>query len=609
MRRWVVILFLLSSVSSLWAQDSVGCPYRFSVADRTNFEKGVEAYNAKHYAESAALLRKVSGKNPKAADPYYYLGMIAVKKNDNPGAIRRYFNKLIEVCPDYPKGLAHYYKAVVDYTDEHFEEAVFELNKFFDIANQVHEKEYDAVYEEASNYLYWSQFLAEAYKNQVPFTPELISGVSSRTHEMMPYVTLDGKEIYYIRQVAQNKEQTFYAKQIEQMVPKLYVSRWKNGAFSDGEELSAPFNQHDNEGGVTLTADKKLLYYSMLRNERGYNNCDIYFSEFRDGAWQPIQNAGLSVNGDKTWEAQPTISPDGQYLYFASNRPGGQGGSDIWFCKRQPNGDWGRAENLGPSVNTPGNEKCPFLCADGHTLYFASNGWQGFGGYDMYFINLTDTYMQRPTNLGLPVNSENDDICFGVMADGGKAYFAVKSSQYPGVGGSDVYWFDLYPEARPESMYLRSGIMQSADGAPVKGKISISRYGSDKAEYLVGGDGQFSVMLSSKEDNVLVANAEGFFPQAVFVGRSVRNGMPQTIHLQLVKKDGRYRIIMNPAALDAYVDFLLEHPRMHVRVEAGNSADAKKVYDYFLAHKLRTERLDYKSTSSSTGVSLIITQM
>lgn len=599
----------LSFALGLRAQDTAGCAYRFSMADKVNFEKGVEAYNAKHYQESATLLRKVSAKNPKAADPYFYLGMMAVKKNDNPGAIRRYFTKLIEVCPDYPNALAHYYKAVVDYTDEHFEEAVAELNVFFEMANQSHQKEYDAVYEEASNYLYWSQFLAEAYRNQVPFTPELVRGASSRTHEMLPYITLDGQDLYYIRQVPQSKEVTFYAKQMEQMVPRLCVSHWKDTAFTSGEELPAPFNQRDNEGGVTLTADKKLLYYSVLKNERGYNNCDIYFSEYRDGGWQAITNAGMSVNGDKSWEAQPTISPDGQFLYFASNRQGGMGGSDIWFCRRLPNGDWGRAENLGPAVNTPGNEKCPFLCADGHTLYFASNGWQGFGGYDMYFINLNDTYMQRPTNLGLPVNSDRDDICFGVMADGKRAYFADRSSQYPGVGGSDIFWFDLYPEARPEPMYLRKGMLQSVAGTPLAGTVAVARYGSDPAVYRVGGDGEFALMLSSKEDNVVVAQAEGFFPQAVFVGRSVRNAMPQTIQLQPLAKDARYRIIANTQALDAYVECLLAHPRMHVRVEAGNPADAKKVYDYFLSHKLRAERLEVKTSSSGTGIALVVTQL
>jgi Tol biopolymer transport system component len=156
--------------------------------------------------------------------------------------------------------------------------------------------------------------------------------------------------------------------------------------------LPAPFNSGDPEGGVSLTADGRELYFSIIRTVAGYANSDVYCVRRVDGVWQQPDALGPQVNGDRTWESQPTVSPDGRTLIFASNRKGGQGGIDLWRCHRLKNGDWSRAENLGPAVNTAGNERLPFIHADSKTLYFASNGWQGFGGYDMYFINLTDTY-------------------------------------------------------------------------------------------------------------------------------------------------------------------------------------------------------------------------
>src|SRR5574344_612024 len=625
-RLGVLSLLLALSVTALAQKDSVAvCPYRFSVVDRTNFEKGVAAYNEKHYTECATLLRKVSAKNPKAADPYFYLGMTAAKQDNNPAAIRRYFTKLAAVCPDYPNALAHFYMGVVNYTDEHYEAAIGNFNRYFDIANRQSTPEYVAVYEEASNYLYWSQFLSEAMLNPVPFSPQVVRGASSRYDELLPFITWDGRQIYYLRQVSQRKERTFYAKMNEQLEPRLCVSRWRDTVFSSGEELPAPFNQGAVEGGVSLTADNNTLYYSILTTEGGVSNFDIYYSQFRDGAWQPIQNAGSNVNTPKAWDSQPSISPDAQLLYFASNRPGGLGGTDIWVCHRLPNGDWSRAENLGPSVNTAGNEKCPFLHADGHTLYFASNGWQGFGGYDMYFIDLRDTYMQRPTNMGMPLNNENDDICFGVIADGTQGYFANKSTTYTGVGGTDIFRFELYPDARPDPMRIVPVRVTTASGQPGKTTINVKHYASNGTEYpessylLDFSQHNTAIALSKTENNLVVATANGYMPAPKLLPKNISS---DTLRFTLfpIKEGDRYPL---PASLydlrtsqltsaarqllDVYVSVLQENPRLHIRIESPVAAEAQAIYAYMLSCKLRVERLEQRVNTSIATASIVIT--
>ena len=491
--------------------------------------------------QDKASLRKYSAKHPKEPEPYFQLGLIAAREDKNVTAIRRYFSRLEELAPDYPNPLAHYYFAIIDYTDEHYEQAVLHLQRYFDLASQSQERDVMAVYEEASNYLYWSQFLAEALLNQVPFHPQRLEGVSSGAVEMLPFLTWDGKECYYLRNIAQRSPSTFYAQAQERTVPTLCVSQRRDTLFTSGTPLSYPFNQGAPEGNVSLTADGNTMYYTR----QGAQSFDIYRVERKDGQWQEAEALGPQVNEPRYWDAQPTVSADGQWLYFASNRPGGQGGTDIWRCHRLPNGDWSRAENLGPTVNTPGNEKSPFLHADGHTLYFSSDGWQGFGGYDMYFINLRSAD-QRPTNLGMPLNGEGDDICFGITADGTHGYYADK----------DIYLFELYPDARPEPMRV-----EACQGE----KVVVRRAGADDAVYLHPQ----AIMLPLRERCVV----------ARYEGDSL------TIHATLTDRHGALTA-EGRMALDLYASHLLAHPRLRARLEGPRS-----LLDYLCAQGLRPERL------------------
>ena len=616
------MLILLISFLPGWSQDFAECPYKFSGTDKANLQKGIEAYEAKKYTEANALLRKVSSKNPKAAEPYLYLGLIAAKQNQNPAAIRRYFSKLIEVCPDHPHALAHFYMGVILYTDEKYESAVKEFNRYFDIANRQNVPEFLAVYQEASNYLYWSQFLADAQLNPVPFAPAVIYGASSRTDEILPFITWDGKDIYYLRQMSRDEEKTFYAKVEKKLEPMICHSTWKDTAFTTGRPLDEPFNQGNTEGGVSLTADNMTLYYSVLTNNKGTANFDIFCSHFRNGQWSPVENAGINVNSAKAWDSQPSISADGQYLYFASNREGGMGGTDIWRCHRLPNGDWSRPENLGPSVNTAGNEKCPFLHADGHTLYFSSNGWQGFGGYDMYFINLSDRSSQRPTNMGMPINGEEDDFGFGITSDGKKGYYAAKSKDYTGVGGSDIWWFDLYPDARPEAMRVLSvRIKKMQCSQPVKTQLTLSRYGVGNAVYYPFSD-TTAMALSLRETNVVAATAEGYIPVVKVIGKQeaqfggpldfvlfpIEKDKPYTLGSKLFDRSGRLTD-QGRRVLDIYIEYLQQHPRIHVRIEAQNEQESRAIYDYFLSKKLRVERLQFRGSSAAQHPRLVVTQV
>lgn len=613
MKRLLLTLLLFTVLSPTAMAQNDDCHPRFTGADKSDFEKGIEAYNNKRYQQCLSLMRKVSQHNRTAADPYFYMGVAAVKCGERPASIRNYFTKLFKYCPDYPNALAYYYMGVVHYSYKEYNDAVTQLNHYFDIANQQPNPAYDIVYEEASTYLYWSEFLANAQLNEVPFNPSVLRGPSSRFDEYLPYISPNGKEIYYLRLVSASKNKTFYEKESDGKALRLYRSTWRDTAFTSGEQLPSPFNQSGNEGSVTMTADGNTLYYSVMNNEAGYDNCDIWFSRRKNGVWQTLQNAGSNVNGQRTWDSQPSITPDGQYLYFASNRSGGQGGSDIWMCRRLPNGDWSRAENLGPSVNTPGNEKCPFIHADGKTLYFASNGWQGFGGYDMYFIDLTDSRLTHPTNLGLPINTDDDDICFGVTTDGKHGYFANKSTEWPGVGGTDIFTFELYPSAQPEEMQIVEGTLRTNNGKPTAAIITVLRQKADGDRYIVDSGGHFALALSARGSNRVTVYADGCMPRTTYgnAAQLRRDLNSADFILQPLVLWGRYPLPIhtNSQILDPLAEFLLDNPKIHIRIEATKLDEAKAIHDYLLSRQLRPNRLEYKSNTALANPQIVITQL
>lgn len=557
MRRLFYLMLLLCLSLGAAGQDG---GVKVKAGDEAAYRKALAEFDSRHYREAAQQMRHVAARNPKAADPQFWLGMTAVKDGFNVTAIRRYFGRCIELNPDYPHPLAHYYMGLIHYTDEHYDDAVAELDKYFALANGSDDKAVNAVYEEASNYLYWSRFLAEAVLNMAPFDPHRVEGVSSKHNEMLPFLSADGQTFYYLREVPTSTGRTFYARELEQKQWRLHFSKRLNDtAFSRGAELPPPFNSGDPEGGVSLTADGTELYYSIIRNNGGYANSDIYCVRRVDGQWQQPENCGPQVNGDHSWESQPSISADGQTLIFASNRKGGHGGIDLWRCRRLKNGDWGRAENLGDNINTMGNEKAPFLAADGQTLYFLSDGWQGFGGYDVYFSNLSDPYGNRPTNLGLPINSEDNELSFSVTPDGHQAYF---SGRLADSRSSDILVFDLYPAARPEPMRLCGMKMDTPHG--VRDTL---------------------LMLSEQYTNVVVFDVEGLLP-------AIRCGKARELDRKQVALADSVALLdlKEPMVVDALAAWLIEHPRVHIALECPKAEEARAVYDRLKAKGLRAER-------------------
>ncbi len=182
-----------------------------------------------------------------------------------------------------------------------------------------------------------------------------------------------------------------------------------------------------------LSTDGKLL---VLSRDDNFNS-DLYYSTFNGASWSACKRMNRNIN-TKYWESHGFISDDGEKLIFASDRPGGYGGLDLYISKKT-GGDWGPAVNLGPEINTALNEDRPFLINSGKTLFFSSQGHVTMGGYDLFRSELqSNNIWSKPMNLGYPLNNPDDNIFFMPSANGKSGYYSIYK-EAEGSGNYDIY--------------------------------------------------------------------------------------------------------------------------------------------------------------------------
>lgn len=268
-------------------------------------------------------------------------------------------------------------------------------------------------------------------------------------------------------------------------------------------------------GSPSLTPDGRELYFAAKRYRDTRGDADIFKARlFAQGDHIVIDNIEnvTSINSGG-FDSHPSISSDGARLYFTSDRPGGMGQLDIWYAERQPDGSWGTPRNLGAPVNTPCNEVTPFICGNGKTLYFASDGFFGAGGYDIFVSERTTGSWSPPENIGRPLNSAYDEL-FPVTPPTKRAdsimYF---TSNRPGSMNLDLY--TITPNPSPPSMVILHGIVRNAvTNDPIPGASLFWKErstGTLVARVRTGEDGSYYVTLAKGEEYDVGAQAEKYF--------------------------------------------------------------------------------------------------
>ena len=334
-------------------------------------------------------------------------------------------------------------------------------------------------------------------KNYLFARKNLGDSVNSVSLEYYPSLTIDGKKLIFTRRI--NNDEDFY--ECDNI----------NGIWSKAKPLSGKVNTNLNEGAQNISQDGQWIIFTGCNYPEGLGSCDLYISFKTKIGWSEAENLGPIVNTD-FWESSPSLSPDKRDLYFSSNQGGSYGGKDIFVSHKSNNGKWGRPQNLGPVINTSGDESCSFMYADNQTLYFNSNGHPGYGKTDLFFSKkINDSTWSKPENLGYPINTIDDEGSLIVAADGKTGYYA--SEGIDSKGGLDLYSFELREDMRPpKTLWVKgkvfdantkNGLPSSVELTDINTRQLLSKVQTDE-------EGNYLTTLPVGKEYVFNVNRKGY---------------------------------------------------------------------------------------------------
>lgn len=553
--NYLILFSFVFTITSFGQEEDEDCTIEdkkvLKILDKINSPKLAGAENlmerytlmadAKKILPDNAVLMYEMGKMVFAhADQMYQSVQNQNKALAKYGKAAEIFKDVVDKCPSYSP-MAYYCVGYVYYIQDKKAEALPWFEKFLDyeknFPNEKRDK-YPPNYKKLKANV--EEILPEMMSKELlmadkkPFNPKKVVNVSTGMSEYLPMLSPDNELIFYTRKVNKNTAAAVRSNVVEQFTVSQRPD-W-NSVFDNGNGLGAPFNAeiYDNYGGVTLSVDNKEMIICACKkigggndagmfvdqnNQRnrggdgGYLNCDLYSTTYRrtgeggnDYVWTELKNLGPNINGNKSWEAQPTLSADGNTLYFTKLSQYTMK-EDIYYSERADDGTWGPAKPL-TEVNTRGRDKAAFLHQDSQTLYFASDtdpGCEGcrlgVGGLDIFYTRKgKDGKWQTPKNIGFPINSENDEVGLFVSTDGHWAYYSATDRN----GQHDIYRFELYKEARPQKVALIKGELKDDNGKPVEDATIEVMYSSKKEVTKVkvnGNDGKYAAIVNVDDDS------------------------------------------------------------------------------------------------------------
>jgi outer membrane protein OmpA-like peptidoglycan-associated protein len=344
-------------------------------------------------------------------------------------------------------------------------------------------------------------------EDSVKMSIRSLSNINSSFDEFAPVISADGEMmIFTSNRPTEKRDITKNMAGMENIYVSYYDDyTWKWGTPQLlGESVNQPGR---NNSAIALSNDgQRMLVY------RGDPDGDIYESDLIGEEWSEPVKLPPPINSNKH-ESSASISPDGRTIYFVSNRKHGLGGLDIWQCRQDIKG-WGKAENLGATINTPQNEEGVFIHPDGKTLYFSSKGHDAKGGYDIFKSVLENGKWSNPVSLGDSVNTANDDLFFTLTASGKTAYYS--SIRAGGIGGKDIYEITVKNKTTGggSKLILFKGVVVDFESLkPVGAKMEITD--NDKNEIIATVNsnsvtGKFLVSLPAGKNYGITIKKEGY---------------------------------------------------------------------------------------------------
>ena len=366
----------------------------------------------------------------------------------------------------------------------------------------------------------------------------------------------------------------------------LFYTRKVNGVWEWAEEfkkVNTPFN----EGSACLSKDGKQLFFARCNSPGGYGSCDIFVAQLKaDSTWDYMKNLGPAINSNG-WDSQPSLSHSGDTLFFASDRIGGFGYSDIYYSTKDNEGNWQKAQNLGPIINTRGFEVSPFFHHKFNVLYFSSNGQPlSFGDFDIYKAYKRQLAWDEPKNIGPLVNGPGSEYYFTIDSESNYLYYA--SSVKDDINNLDLHSFPVPMEAQPHAIAkLKGSLVNVETKKPFKGIVSVIDLdkGVEVAPKFLREDGSFDFSLINKRNYLLIIQGDDFFriEELFFMdGDTEMNRETEPIESKIAFKslefeNGKADILpIMHADLDKLANFMIDHPKFNLHISGHTDSQGKE---------------------------------
>ncbi len=632
MNRTVFFLLFICAFSSV-AQSALS----------TKSSKAIELYTEAdnfrvrgQHSQAIELLNEAISKDKKFVEAYYRLGLVYMTIKNFPKAIENY-EKGLSLTDDVKKQKIFWYDLGETFLlTGRYDRAIEILTQFVKVENQNKQK-----LERANLMLKNADFALKNQAVKAKYQQRKLSDTVNRfAMQYFPVLTADQQELIFTRRLA-----GIGAEDDEDLV---VTRKDPKGRWYSPVSISKNINSKFNEGTCTISADGRKLIFTSCTGRKGYGSCDLFESIKIGNDWSEPVNLGSNVNS-YDWESQPSLSADGRTLYFVSDRRGGYGRRDIWYAALDDNGQWTKALNLGLPVNTQYEEYSPFIHVNGRTLYFASNGLVGFGGFDLFFseklpARTTDNVQSGgengwslPENVGSPINDHEDQFSLFITADGKKGYYSHEEITPSGIPMGRLYEVQI-PEnqqVKYKSNYVKGIVKDKKTGKELKARIELFDINKNAIVSLVNSDsisGEYLMVLTQGSEYALYVNKKGYLFQSLSFNYSIpiaigTNFEPLIINIALEPAEkGSVSVLKNIffdidkfdlkeksiTELEKIVRFLQENPTIRVEISGhtdntGNSSynqqlsekRAKSVYSYLMNTGIDPKRLSSKGFGST----------
>lgn len=614
MRLFLIVLFsLIFSFGFTQSNNN-----QFDKKTNKSFKKAKEYYLNKNYSKAEEKLLKILERNPDFFEADILLGDLYLDINKKNAAVA-YYNKALKINPDfYPplnKILANVELSIGMYKNakQHFIKYLsFEIVQADDAKN-------------IKGKIKQCDFAIFQKEHPVPYHPvSLGNNINSTDDEYINSVSLDEQTLVFTFKERNKSKENIPLKE------DLYISEIKDSVWQKPDKFEMPDFMPCNKGAFSLSPDAKYLFFSACYCDDSFGGCDLYYMKKTGDKWSQPINMGENVN-TKFWESQPCFSSDGITLYFASNRPGGKGKSDIWKTTLLKNNIWSKPVNLGAAINTDKSEMSPFIHADGRTLYFSSDGHAGMGGMDLFMSKkISDFLWSKPLNLGYPINTYTDEINLVVEASAQKAFISSKKND-----NYDIFSFELYDEIKPEKTVFFKGIISDfKTHKHLRAAFELYDLETGKAivkSYSDPVDGSFLVCLPCNKNYALNVNKDNYlfysenfnlincdnvkpFVKNIFLHPFVKG---ESIVLNNIFFDTDKYLLKKESLVELNKIFEFLSKNKNIKVQINGHTDnvgnfkynkilstnrAKSVYNFLIEKGIDKNRLKYKGYSSSKPV-------